>query len=613
MRLGQKMRISYVGIVLVAVSIVLFLIIENAQHELKEKIGRDLQTLAEMEVEGITQHIGVSIRRMKSLSNKYVFKSGDTVAMNEYLQAMGEDFGTISVLDPNGIIKASSEQGSTGQDINMMLPGVGAFIEDAKKSNTGKVLYRCRYVGRNKKHLIAFLLLPIAADKGNRTIVFLAGVVDLEVFMEGEGSGRRHIVSGEKAHAIKDPPTMIITQDGVAQVFAPLVYLQGNSPVRNMVKGNERSGYTIYKDYNGDDVLTGYADVGGYETEGTARWSVISMVPKKEVFSPAIRLRNKVIVLGGIAVAVAWVLAFFFARGITKPIRKLVVVTNKIAEGDLSQRADIRLNDEVGDLARSFNAMTDKLSATIVHRDQEIIERKNAEEKLREEVEATAKFVSMIAKEFKTPLISIREGMRLILEDMGGNLNGDQKALLNLARKSGDNLNKLINDIVHFHKLETDKVEFLLEENDINEVIATVRGMMLPLLSEKKDVELIVNVDETLPKARFDLDKITLVFTNVLNMAINMTEKGSITVTASREGDKGIRVSVQDSGIAIVDDDLEKLFHRFESIGKSRDKMAGGTGLGLAISREIVNAHKGRIWAESGHEKGTTFIFVLPG
>jgi len=605
------MRISYVGIVLVAVSIVLFLIIENAQHELKEKIGRDLQTLAEMEVEGITQHIGENIRRMKSLSRKYVFKSGDTAAMNEYLQAMGEGFSMVSVVDLDGVIKASSERGIIGHDLNTILPGTGAFVEDAKKTNTGKVLYRCMYGDSDKKHLMAFLLFPVATDTGNRIAVFLAGVVDLDVFLEAESSGRRHIVSGEKAHAIKDPPTMIITQDGVAQVFAPLVYLQENSPVRELVKEDKRSGYTVYKDYSGDDVLAGYADVGGYESEGADRWSIISMAPKREVFYPAIRLRNKVIVLGGIAVAVAWVLAFFVARGITRPIRELVTVTDRIAEGDLSQRADIKLNDEVGDLARSFNTMTDKLGAAIVHRDQEIIERKNAEEKLREEVESTAKFVSMIAKEFKTPLISIREGMRIVLEDMGSNLNDDQKALLDLARKSGDNLNKLINDIVHFHKLETDKIEFHMEENDINEVIADVRRTMLPLLSEKKDVELVVNVDETLPKARFDLDKITLVLTNVLNMAINFTEKGSITVTAGKEGDKGIRVSVQDSGIAIADDDLEKLFHRFEPIGKSRDKMSGGTGLGLAISREIMNGHKGRIWAESRKGKGTAFIFVL--
>ncbi|MGB2661950.1 MAG: HAMP domain-containing sensor histidine kinase, partial [Candidatus Omnitrophota bacterium] len=133
-----------------------------------------------------------------------------------------------------------------------------------------------------------------------------------------------------------------------------------------------------------------------------------------------------------------------------------------------------------------------------------------------------------------------------------------------------------------------------------------------PLLAEKKEVELVVNADGKLPKAKFDKDKISLVLTNIMNIAIKSTEEGTVTVATAKEGDNAIRVSVKDNGPWIKKADLKKIFEKYEDTGKAKDKEAGGTGLGLTISKEIIERHKGKIWAESEEGEGTTFNFVIP-
>ena len=148
-----------------------------------------------------------------------------------------------------------------------------------------------------------------------------------------------------------------------------------------------------------------------------------------------------------------------------------------------------------------------------------------------------------------------------------------------------------------------------MEENDINSIVDEASKEMKPLF-EKKKLKLEFSLDKSLPKAVFDRDKITQVLTNLMNNALKFTERGSISITTQKE-DKAIKVSVADMGSGIKEEDMKNLFHRFEQVSKGSERKTGGTGLGLAISKEIINAHKGRIWVESEFGKGATFSFTI--
>jgi signal transduction histidine kinase len=154
------------------------------------------------------------------------------------------------------------------------------------------------------------------------------------------------------------------------------------------------------------------------------------------------------------------------------------------------------------------------------------------------------------------------------------------------------------------------KTVFNIQPNDINAVAKEVSETMLSV-AERKGLELKLDFEQNLPQVQFDRDKIIQVLTNLVNNAIKFTEKGSICVQISRE-DNFIKVSVKDSGIGIKDEDMPRMFTRFEQLDTGMTRKTGGTGLGLSISKEIIEKHNGKIWAESEFGKGTAFHFILP-
>jgi signal transduction histidine kinase len=151
---------------------------------------------------------------------------------------------------------------------------------------------------------------------------------------------------------------------------------------------------------------------------------------------------------------------------------------------------------------------------------------------------------------------------------------------------------------------------FDAKDNDINEVAAEVHKAMV-LVTNRKGLGLLLQLQPGLPIIRFDRDKITQVLTNLVNNAIKFTEKGSITIKTMQEVN-AIHVLVTDTGPGIKEEELAKLFQSFQRLDTAREKRIEGTGLGLAISKEIIKMHNGKIWVESKFGEGSTFRFSLP-
>lgn len=214
-------------------------------------------------------------------------------------------------------------------------------------------------------------------------------------------------------------------------------------------------------------------------------------------------------------------------------------------------------------------------------------------------------FVSMVSHELRTPLTAIKANIDVVLSGGSEGLDPERKAFLNVACDNVDRLSKLINDVLGFQSLERGKVKYEFGEYDINEIIWAEAEMMLPLIKEKK-LDFTLNLEKDLPRIRIDRDRIIQVLNNLINNAIKYTDKGGITISSKR-GKRLIDISVEDTGCGIKENDLSKLFEPFTQINKK-----GGAGLGLSICREIINAHKGKIWAESEFDKGSNFRFVLP-
>jgi len=241
---------------------------------------------------------------------------------------------------------------------------------------------------------------------------------------------------------------------------------------------------------------------------------------------------------------------------------------------------------------------------------QDIDKRKKADIKEQQLVQEKKKFISMASHELRTPLTGIKEAVNLVSNEKAGKITKPQKKLLSLAEQSIERLSRLVNDVLSFQKLDSDKTQLNFEKNDINEVVRETYNIMKSQ-AINKDICFNIDVEENIPKITFDRDKILQVLVNLISNAIKFTDKGRVKIKTEIK-DNTVYVKVSDTGPGIKREDVDKLFRSFTQLDTTKDKRAGGTGLGLAISSQIIEKHHGKIWVESEFGKGSTFIFVLP-
>jgi signal transduction histidine kinase/CheY-like chemotaxis protein len=219
-------------------------------------------------------------------------------------------------------------------------------------------------------------------------------------------------------------------------------------------------------------------------------------------------------------------------------------------------------------------------------------------------------FTLMVSHELKTPLTAIREGISMVLEGVTGEVSEGQKAFLETAKRNADRLARLVEDVLDMQKLETGKMTFYFNKEDINSV---VRDAVIEIYNivRNKGLELRTELEKGLPRISMDRDKIIQVIINLLSNAAKFTGQGLITVSTRREGDM-IKVSVEDTGTGIRKKDLQLLFKSFTVLGKAKERKPGSSGLGLAISKKIIQGHGGDISVVSAYGKGSVFTFSLP-
>ncbi len=241
---------------------------------------------------------------------------------------------------------------------------------------------------------------------------------------------------------------------------------------------------------------------------------------------------------------------------------------------------------------------------------RDITEHKKAEEKIKKMIDTKSGFISIVSHELRTSLAAIKEGVSIVFDGIAGRLNEKQKKFLNIAKRNVDRLSVLINDVLDFQKLETNRMNLDIQDNDIKEVVSEVHETMA-LYAKKNKVELSLELAEELSEAKFDRVKINQVLTNLVGNAIKFTpEKGKVSINVHLQN-KELVISVSDTGIGIPKEALPKIFECFYRVNQ-RGKEIQGTGLGLAIVHKIVMMHSGRIEVESDVGQGTTFTVFLP-
>lgn len=233
--------------------------------------------------------------------------------------------------------------------------------------------------------------------------------------------------------------------------------------------------------------------------------------------------------------------------------------------------------------------------------------------KQRELEQMKSDFLSGVSHELRTPIVAMGKSLDVMFDSSAGPLTPNQKQFLDIAKRNMKRLDFLINDLLDLSKLEAKKMQVKFEPSSIGKAIEET-CQTLDTWAKTKEITLERNVSAGLPNIMFDKQRIIQVLNNLIGNAIKFTpHNGKITVETKQLGEKGVEVSVSDTGIGIAKEDIPKLFNKFQQIGEKNPADVSGTGLGLAIAKEIVKLHNGDIWVESEKDKGSKFIFTIPG
>jgi two-component system, OmpR family, sensor histidine kinase VicK len=218
-------------------------------------------------------------------------------------------------------------------------------------------------------------------------------------------------------------------------------------------------------------------------------------------------------------------------------------------------------------------------------------------------------FVANVSHELRTPLTTMRSYLEALAE---GAWRDEEIApnFLETTRTETERMIRLVNDLLQLSKM--DSVDYRLSKEWVDFPIFFNRIIDRFELSKNQNVTFIRDIPEDDLFVEVDEDKITQVLYNIISNAMKYSPEGGTITFRTKEEDDMITISISDEGVGIPKDNLEKIFDRFYRVDKARTRKLGGTGLGLAIAKEMVNAHGGKIWADSVEGKGTTIYFTLP-
>ncbi|RPI28911.1 MAG: sensor histidine kinase, partial [Actinomycetota bacterium] len=242
-------------------------------------------------------------------------------------------------------------------------------------------------------------------------------------------------------------------------------------------------------------------------------------------------------------------------------------------------------------------------------RDTEELARKNRE--LTHLDELKSDFMATMSHELRTPLTSIIGYSDMLLSGMTGELNEKQQGFIQSILTGGETLLNLINDILDLTKIEAGRLELNFEAVDLRAALLNVLPVVKPRAQDKR-IRISTFLPTELPPVWADPAKLNQVLLNLLTNGIKYThENGSVSVEARLAGDL-VEIWVNDTGIGISSEDIDRVFQRFTQIDSSATRTQGGTGLGLAIARELVELHGGTMRVQSKLGKGSSFIFTVP-
>lgn len=358
--------------------------------------------------------------------------------------------------------------------------------------------------------------------------------------------------------------------------------------IRDELRSNDNQ---VIRNESDSEMLISYHKLQSNSSD--ARYLRISQF-KDDLYGVARSIRHLIYgaMVGSILVVI--IVSFFFARYLGRPIRQLQEAAMDISQGNLDREINVNRNDEFGKLAEILNRMAGTLKAD--------------NEKLKTLNEKQNQFFADITHEVRNPLHTISAALEML---QFPNLNEEKKAqYMATAQKQIQRVVRLFEDIKSLQRYDYDESFISRTTFDVSKVVDEVVSTYRPLAAEKGISMQLVKAE--ISRVEADRDKIEQVVDNLVSNALKYTVSGEIDIWCVHNDKNEVEISVEDTGIGIGEEHLERLFDRFYRTDKARSRDKGGTGLGLAVVKGILAAHDRDIKVDSIAGKGSKFYFTLP-
>lgn len=300
------------------------------------------------------------------------------------------------------------------------------------------------------------------------------------------------------------------------------------------------------------------------------------------------------------------VVSFYYSKVITKPLLKLNAVTNQLAKLNFNEKIKIQSEDEIGELSKSINTLSENLASTIDNLQQanekliKDIEKEKQLEEIRKE------FISGVSHELKTPLSIVQSYAEGLKDGLNIEKNG---YYADVILEEVDRMNDLVVDMLELSKLQSGTYKLKSEPFLIVDSVENVINRIIDHKTTENGCKLISNVEEDILVSG-EKRRIEQVLINILSNAIHYGKPGSEIIVNLKNDHDRVNISIFNEGNQIPADKIDKIWDRFYRIDESRNRQSGGTGLGLAIVKTIVDLHHSKINVHN-KEDGVEFSFFL--
>lgn len=378
----------------------------------------------------------------------------------------------------------------------------------------------------------------------------------------------------------------------------------------------------------------GYLDFKGNH------WTLVMHYPVNDALAVVYQLRFNALLIGLSLIILALTFTTILAHHLVKPILLLKEATLRLSNGNFNTTVIVTSKDEIGQLAHTFNQMTQwllenmnalKQKENLLHEYNQRLEQevalqteelattneelwlKNQQlEQAKQQADianqAKSTFLANMSHELRTPLNGILGYAQILGFD--NTLNSEQREGLEIIRHSGEYLLTLINDVLDLAKIEANRVELYPTEFNFGEFLQSI-AQLFQMRAQQKDILFNYQALSALPEGVYgDEKRLRQILINLLGNAVKFTQRGCVTLKVGYEDDEQIRFQVEDTGVGISPEDIGKIFDPFQQVGEQCYR-AEGTGLGLSITKKLVEMMGGQLHVRSELGRGSVFWFTL--